>query len=74
MHPPESTGAARPLTGNGLPTTTHPRLYGEHNTLRDLAEGKGVSPPLARRPRFATCGVRGALPIRDSRNAGHAHA
>ena len=55
-------------------TSVHLRSRGDHHCAAYSAGCAYGSPPLARRPPFATCGVRSALPIRDSKDAGHAPA
>ncbi len=55
-------------------TAVHLRLRGEVYSSRPTPVPRWGSPPPARRGPFATCGVRSALPISDSRNAGHAPA
>ncbi len=58
----------------GCCSAVYLRLSGEvHVSPGAIRLVVGLPPPERRGP-FATCGVRSALPIRDSRNAGHAPA
>ncbi len=67
----ESTLSLSPI-GDSL--AAHLRLRGEHVDPELAVEVTDGPPPPARRAPFATCAARGVLPIRDSRNAGHAPA